>query len=342
MDTPKYVFDKTVLINNYNQMKKKLRTCDVHFALKSNGNIEVLKVLNSVGASFECASINEYKRLLEIGVNNERIIFGLPIKTEKIISTVYEGGCRYIVFDDMRELIKLEKLAPLSKKILRVYVTDLVALNIGYGMYLHQIEEYIQNDNLIERVDGISFHISENTNIENVSKVLDRIEGILKQFASKGKKGIILNIGGSYRLYASDEYYDKLNDRLSEMIKLYQISLIAEPGMAIVNTAGSFMTRVIMTKDQGVFTDVYIDGGLPNGITRSPGSINVLNREKTDCRKIYRFIDITCLNKVLFTKRLSCDIYDDDILEFCEMGAYSIVHQNDFHLWDKTNVEIKE
>lgn len=342
MYTPKYVFDKSILLNNYNTMKSCLKTCDVHFALKANASLQVIQLLNEVGASFECASVNEYKRLLEVGVDNERIIFGLPIKTEDIIRQVYDGGCRYFVFDDMRELIKLEKIAPQAKKILRIYITDLVALNIGYGMYMDQVNESIHKQNLLERIDGISFHISENTNIKNELKVLDRIEEVLEQASAKRKKEWILNIGGSYRLNPPDGYYEKLNERLRDLVRKYSVHLIAEPGWAIVNTAGNFVTRVVMTKKQEVFTDVYIDGGAPNGINRSPASIKVLGEKQKCSKEIYRFIDITCLNKVLFTKRLSITINDGDILEFSEMGAYSIVHQNDFHLWDKTRVEIRD
>lgn len=341
MNTPMYIFDKSILIKNYNLLKKKLSPCKVHYALKANACSQVLQVLNEAGASFECASVNEYRRLKEIGVDNDDIIFGLPIKTEDIIKYVYEGGGRYFVFEDMRELQKLEKLAPMSKKILRIYITDILPHNIGYGMHMEQIKKNIEEQNLLERMDGISFHISENTNIESELKALDRAEVILEQLIVREKAGAILNIGGSYRLTAPDDYYTRLQNRLKSLVKKYSVQLIAEPGLAIVDTAGSFLTRVVMTKEYELFTDVYIDGGAPNGLNKVPPEIISIEKREVGTKRIYRFIDITCLNKVLFNKRLPIVIKDDDILEFRKVGAYTLVYQNEFHLWDKTRVEIR-
>lgn len=338
--TPKYIFSKEKLIENYNYLKRELAPCTICYALKANAHIEVLKVLHETGASFESASVNEYKRLRSIGVDNAHIIFGLPIKSREIIKEIYGLGGRYFVFDDMRELVKLEQEAPLADKILRIYISDLNPRNIGYGMMMEEMNKNIRNNQLLERMNGVSFHFTENVNIENEFIILDRIEKILKKLVAIGKKGMILNIGGSYRLWASQEYFKQLRMRLHYLVDEYEVKLLAEPGLAIVNSAGSFRTKVIMTKEYGVFTDVYIDGGAPNGIKDAPkGVINLSNCDKC-MKKIYRFIDITCLNRVLFTKRLSFSIEIDDILELLEIGAYSLVYRNDFHLWGETAVEI--
>lgn len=340
MHTPKYVFDSNILINNYRIIKEKLNPCELHFALKSNSNREVVSTLHKAGASFECASINEYELLREIGVGNYKIIFGLPIKTDEIIMHVYNRGCRYFVFEDMRELVKLEKLAPLAKKILRLYILDLVPLNIAYGMPIEQIMDNNQKENLLFRIDGISFHISNNINIENEISVLDRAEEVLKQIPRSQGAEFILNIGGSYRIDAPEGYYERLKSRLEKIVECYGVQLKAEPGMTIVNSAGSFFTRVVMTKEYDVYTDVYIDGGTPNGIFGEPDKVNVVGETQECKRRFYRFIDITCIHKVLFQKRMNVSIRDNDILEFKHMGAYSLVYQNKFHLWDETKVEV--
>lgn len=52
-------------------------------------------------------------------------------------------------------------------------------------------------------VDGLSFHISNNTQIDNFNCVLDRIETLIPFIKASFK---ILNIGGGYWLYrGSDE-----------------------------------------------------------------------------------------------------------------------------------------
>jgi len=338
--TPKYVFDSAILKENYFKMKENLYPCEIHFALKSNSNADVLKVLKDVGSSFECASVNEYELLRKIGVENDRIVFGLPIKTEDIITRVYSGGCRYFVFEDIRELAKLERLAPDAKKVLRLYTVDLIPTNIAYGMPLELIEKYNKEESLLSRIDGLSFHISNNTDVDNMMSMLERAKYVLRSIPDQNGKELILNIGGSYSIDAPSSYYDTIRDGLKDLTGKYNIKLKAEPGMSIVNSAGCFYTRVVMTKEYDVYTDVYIDGGTPNGIFGEPSKVTLVSEAPECKRRFYRFIDITCIHKVLFQKRMNVSIRENDLLRFENMGAYSVVYQNKFHLWDEPLVEM--
>ncbi|MFC2146188.1 hypothetical protein ACFLRT_02375 [Acidobacteriota bacterium] len=341
MNTPKYVFDKNEIIRCYHEMKKMMAFGDVYYALKANSEIGVLEVLENIGAKFEVASMEEFNKLLTIGVSPRRIICGAPVKKIEMIRHLFSKGCNYFVFEDIRELEKLQKFAPGAQKILRVYISDIAPDSIGFGMNVEMINYY--KDSLpwfLSAIEGITFHISNNDNIDVCIRTLERIEKLLLQMS--GNKIKILNIGGSYQLTAPNFFFEILNEKLERIKKVYNLRVICEPGAAIVHTAGKVITEVVLVKDQDGFFDVFIDTGIPSGLnTRRPGSVNIVNRSiEPGKRTFYRFFDTTCLHRQLFLLPLKYKIMEGDIMELGNLGAYTVCFKNDFHAWKKPAVEI--
>ncbi len=339
--TPRYVFKKEQIIENYNQIKALLHNCDIYYSLKANSDSGVIGVLNEINSGFEVSSLEEFKKLLNFNVSTDKLYCGLPIKKAEMIEFLYNNGCDYFVFDDIREFDKLRNIAPDSKKILRIYICDLVPNCIEYGMSLEKIEAYDNSEyNLLKAVDGISFHISENKNTGYLSRVLERVEPLLKKLDNSKK--LVLNIGGSYTLNAPEEFYRTLNEWLEKIKKAYDIKIIAEPGSAIINKAGKIHTKVIMIKERGVFNDVYLDAGIPTGLMRQPGYIKLISREGEKIkRKPHRFFDITSLHRPLFQVFLTYELRENDILELGDCGAYTLCYSNVFHSWESPRVDIE-
>ncbi|SUY47139.1 carboxynorspermidine decarboxylase [Clostridium putrefaciens] len=342
MNTPVYIFSKKELVSNYQNMCSLLKNAHVCYTLKTNAEKDVLKVLADVGASFECASVGEYKRIMDLGVSPECTIFGLPIKPEETIQYVYDNGGKYFVFEELLELNKLIKYAPDSKKVLRINVNDIVSNTIDYGMLM---EDIINNEGgFLQYVDGISFHISNNTNVEVFRKACQRVDEILQLLNTIHRKKYLVNIGGGFHLNAGQEFYDGLNCAIEELVKKYDVDVYAEPGESIVGSAGKLYTKVIDVRKDGHMMDVYMDSGVPQGVAtrRQPSDVKLFNNIRTKQKKsIYRFMDCTCLGAALVIKRSNLDIQVDDILEFEGCGAYTTVFCNDFHSYEKCPVIVK-
>ena len=73
-------------LNQLKSWKKMLPWIDIYYAVKSNPLPSLLNTLSSYGQNFDCASKNEIKQVLRMGVDPERIIFSNPIKNEDDIS----------------------------------------------------------------------------------------------------------------------------------------------------------------------------------------------------------------------------------------------------------------
>ncbi len=342
--TPMYSFSRKNLVECYSKICNKMNGVSIFYALKANAEKEILLILKDIGAGFEIASIGEFNILKDIGVDSSRIICGLPIKPIDWLKHMYSMGCMYFVFDSVAELNKLNKYAPLSRKILRINISDITIDSIDYGLSLEGVESVLSsNSEHVNSVDGLSFHITNNVDISCFNSVMDRVESILPLLS---KREIVLNIGGGYRLSASDDFFENLNLRIRKIEREYKVVVIAEPGNTIVNSAGKIYTTVVGLKSREDYIDVFIDAGKPSGIKtnnkRIPSSIKVIGKKLCNKRFTYRFIDITCMHKPHFIETFNCAIAVGDIIEFSDMGAYSICLQNKFHLWEPPNIKITE
>lgn len=339
--TPKYVFSKKRIEDCFLSVCEKMQGVTIYYSLKANAEKEILGILKDANAKFEVASVGEFDILKEIGVSSDRIICGLPIKPIAWLQHMYSAGCRYFVFDNDRELDKLIYYASDSFKILRISISDLVSDSIEYGMKYENAYDLLKDSECAKYVDGLSFHISNNTRIDNFNVVMDRIETLMPLLKTDSQ---ILNIGGGYRLDASDEFYHNLQKRIERIKRKYGVIVIAEPGNTIVNSAGSIFTKVIGIKKRKDYTDVYIDVGKPSGLKTSnkrlPESVNVIGKENSFEKFKYRFIDITCMHKPHFFWELNYVLEENDVIQFTGMGAYTVCLQSKFHLWEPPIIDI--
>ena len=62
--------------------KSKLPWIQPYYAVKSNPIKPLISDLSNMEVNFDCASKNEIKLILNLGVNPDRIIFSNPVKNE--------------------------------------------------------------------------------------------------------------------------------------------------------------------------------------------------------------------------------------------------------------------
>lgn len=96
----------------------------IRYAVKCNPLKCLLKDLNALGCGFDVASIGELQRLIDIGVNPEKIIFSNPFKIEKAIILASNYGVPITVADTVGEIQKIQTLAPKMKILWRISVSE--------------------------------------------------------------------------------------------------------------------------------------------------------------------------------------------------------------------------
>ena len=337
--TPRYEILINEIEKNYRFIDGKLGDCQIYYAMKANSEEGVIRVLHELGSCFECSSKEEFELLKKLNVECSRIEFELPVKSKELIEYLYRNGCNIFVFDTFEELQKLEKYAPNSKKLMRLYITDIAIHSIQYGVDINEMSDIYRHK--MHLVDGVAFHISENISVEQLKVVLNRAERAIEILASLNKRSssLILNIGGGFSYQAECGYYENLANMLKRIKEKYNLKIISEPGTIVVRTAGRYITKVISIIRRKQYSEVFIDGGLPHGVIYPPKNVSFYKYKKEKCkRKIYKFIDNTCMRKELFMISMLYEIEENDVLVFEDYGAYASVFQNDFHRWERANV----
>ncbi len=131
-----------------------------------------------------------------------------------------------------------------------------------------------------------------------------------------------------------DGYYAGVKSALDRLQERWPILPIAEIGRSIVKHAGRLYCRVMLVKQREGHDEVFLDTGLPGGVSHGPTFVRLLSsqRGKTNCdERRYKFYGNTCCHTCLFTADLKFRPIQDDILELGGMGAYTVCKMSSFH-----------
>ncbi len=111
--TPFYVYSTATLERHYRLFEEALSPLPhlICFAVKSNGNVAVLKTLARLGAGMDVVSGGEYLRAKAAGVPGDRIVFSGIGKTRAEMRMTLEGGIRQFNVESEPELRALSEIA---------------------------------------------------------------------------------------------------------------------------------------------------------------------------------------------------------------------------------------
>lgn len=344
LDTPYYSVDLKVACDSFRQICADLRGCTVHYCLKANGESPLLKALAAQNAPFEVSSDGEFDMAIAAGVRPTAVICGVPVLTIPAIQRLYSGGCRYFVFDSPATFHNLEGHAPTAAKVLRLNLSHISPEAIEFGATTEEVHAWVDSKEIEpSKVTGLAFDLRRNVQATPVLEALRLCEHLLPLFP----KANVLNIGGNYRLSweVGSAYYAEVLQELDRIRRERQLAIYAEIGRSVVKHAGSLFCRVILTKRRPDHVDVYLDAGVPSGVTHSPTFVRLANddpkqpvTDQIECR----FFGTTCCHTCLFTLALPFQPSAGDVLELAGMGAYTICKRSAFHGWPLTPVYYHE
>lgn len=111
--TPFYVYSTATLTRHFRLFQEALDGLDhlICFAVKSNGNLAVLRTLGNLGAGMDVVSGGEYLRAKAAGVPGARIVFSGVGKTAAEIRLALEGGIRQFNVESEPELRVISAIA---------------------------------------------------------------------------------------------------------------------------------------------------------------------------------------------------------------------------------------
>ncbi|GAA5923590.1 ornithine decarboxylase SPE1 [Sporobolomyces koalae] len=223
------------------------------FAVKSNPDPYVLRLMAALGLGFDCASQPEIAAVLNLpgNVSPSRIIYANPCKAASFIRHAARNNVDCMTFDNGDELVKIKKHYPDAKMVLRILTDDsssLCRLGLKFGAPLSEVRGLLrQARKLGVNVVGISFHCG--SGCKDPSLFGDAIRRARWAFDVGKEEGFdfnLLDIGGGFE----DDNFEQIAAVLRDAISLHfpveeGIKIIAEPGRYYVCRAFELATNII-------------------------------------------------------------------------------------------------
>ena len=295
--TPLYVYSQHTLTESFQDLDRAMAGVDhrVCFAVKSNSNQAVLRVLARLGSGFDIVSGGELQRVIAAGGDPRQCAFAGVGKTEDEIEFALKQGVYTFNAESEPELQRINRVAARVKKIAPVAVRvnpDVEAhthkkITTGtyenkFGIAFEQVEGVYARASKLKhlRLRGVQMHIgSQITDVspfeQAVRKALPLVTRLkekhgLEFFSLGGGLGIVYQpalASGPAAWWQSAEARrlitpQKYAARLVPLLKPLGLRIVMEPGRFISGNAGVLLTRIEYVKRTGKKNFLIVDAAM--------------------------------------------------------------------------------
>ncbi|KAI7899480.1 ornithine decarboxylase [Cokeromyces recurvatus] len=250
-----FVGDLGEVFRQHLRWKALLPRIEPFFAVKCNPDPMVVRLLESLGCGFDCASKQEIQQVLDLGVDPSRIIYANPCKQASFIRYAAQHNVSRMTFDNAEELHKIKKLYPDAELVLRILTDDsmsLCQLGLKFGAPLHTVQHLLQTAKELElNVIGVSFHVGSGCLDESAfGDAVIRAKNVFDQAKEMGFNFSLLDVGGGFPGADVKDgiTFEKVAAILGPIVdRLFppEIRVIAEPGRYYVASAFTICTNII-------------------------------------------------------------------------------------------------
>ncbi len=281
--TPFYLYSSNTLASHYRAFDKAFAGVPniICFALKSNSNGAVLRVLGKEGAGADIVSGGELFRALRAGVDPKKIVYAGVGKRRDEIEYALKVGILMFNVESGEELIAIDRAAnemhAKARIALRVnpnidpkthaYISTGLKEN-KFGIPIEEALEYYQLARGLSNIEvvGVHQHIgSQITEVQPFIDALEKLVGFVKELRAAGMDITYINIGGGIGITYKDEtppLPKEVAAAIKPMLKASGCTIVMEPGRALVGNAGILVTRALYRKDSGEKKFLIVDAGM--------------------------------------------------------------------------------
>ncbi|MCS6854103.1 MAG: diaminopimelate decarboxylase, partial [Elioraea sp.] len=283
--TPLWVYSDAVLAARYRALETALRgarlSFRIHFALKANSTLTILRRLAALGAGADVVSLGEYEAARRSGFGAEDIVFSGVGKTDEEIEAALVGGVGQINVESAEELRRVAAIAA------RVGRRAPVALRVNpdvdagshakittgkadnkFGIPFDQIAplyaEAASSPSL--QPVGLAVHIgSQILDLAPYRRAYSRVAELLRSLRAQGLPLERIDAGGGFGIRYRNEIaplsaaYAAV---LREAFGSFGLPILLEPGRGLVGPAGLLLCRVVVQKRGAARRFVVLDAGM--------------------------------------------------------------------------------
>ena len=358
--TPFYVYSAATLKRHIGLFNEALGWTDhlICFAVKSNSNLAVLKLIGDLGAGMDVVSGGEYRRAIAAGVPGERIVFSGVGKTRDEMKLALTGGIRQFNLESEPEMRVLSEVAcelgvvaPVTVRVNPdVDAKTHAKISTGksdnkFGIPIARAREvYAEIASLPGlKAVGIDVHIgSQLTELAPFREAYSKVAELTEALRDDGHDITRLDLGGGLGIP-----YERSNDAPPLPIEYGQMvretvghlgcEIEIEPGRLVSGNAGLMVTSVIYVKE-GEGQDFLIVDAAMNDLVRPAmyeahhDIIPVIENAPGEEKSRYDIVGPICETGDTFAKGRNLDtLKPDDLIAFRSAGAYGAVMASEYN-----------
>lgn len=347
--TPVYVYSSRCFIEKFKQLDNALSKLPhlICYSVKSNSNINILRMMHSAGCGMDVVSGGEIYRAIAAGIEPEKIVYAGVGKTSHEIEMALATGIRMFNCESLPEIERINAIAQNMNKIARIairvnpdveahthhYITTGKKEN-KFGVSTRMLPDIV---NVLKnmahvRLTGIHVHIgSQITDVEPFEKACSKALEVMDTLKSHGiGECTTLNLGGGFGIQYNDERSLDITTwakSICNIIKDKNIFLIIEPGRYMSGSSGALVTRVQYKKKADTKTFVIVDSGMHHLIrpTLYQAYQHIANVTLRDGNEIVDVVGPICESGDFFAKdREITYTKQGDFLAVLSAGAYGM------------------
>ena len=254
----------------------------IHYALKANSNLAVVRVVRAAGGLVDANSGGEIDVALRAGYTPDDIVLTGVGKTPAEIDQAVALGVKAINAESSGELDRIAAAARARKTVARVAlrVNPDVAANshphISTGQSTHKFGVPLGAARAIarqaaarEELEFVGLHVhvgSQMLDLDPLRQAAAAVVGLVRELRGDEVTVEYVDLGGGLGIAYEGEVVpsaDQYAAALIEVVRPSGLTLVVEPGRAIVGAAGALLTSVVDVKPQpGGKQFVVLDAGM--------------------------------------------------------------------------------
>lgn len=290
--TPLYITSEKVIRERFNEiddvLKSVLHDYQIHYAVKANSNLSLLKILYSEGSYFDCTSQGELYSCLHVGIPSKRLLYTGNMFTNYDFKFAIENEV-ILNLDSLSQLYRANKIYDDLKKEKNIisfrynpefgaghHVHDITAgKEIKFGILDNQIvEAYQKAKDLDFQHFGIHIHIGSGiSNVMNYQKAIEKFLSIIEKISKEVSIGFeFVDFGGGFgipyrpgeKIFNFDLYKELVIAPFKSLIENSNIGIPKmkiEPGRFLTAESTILITQINTIKDNGYKRFVGVDAG---------------------------------------------------------------------------------
>jgi diaminopimelate decarboxylase len=351
--TPVYIYDVEKIGTQYKKLQTAFAACNARFfyACKSLTNINILKYVQSIGASLDCVSINEVKLGLMAGFLPTDILYtpncvdfdeivaaknlGVNINIDNI-SILEQFGNTYGNTYPVCIRLNPHIMAGGNYKISTGHIDS------KFGISIHQmrhIERIVKTTKL--HVTGIHMHTG--SEIKDIRVFLEGLD-VMLQTASHFADLQFIDLGSGFKVpYQPGEGetdIETLGEKVAQAFAEFEtetgkkIAVWFEPGKYLVSQCGYFVVKTNVIKQTPAAVFAGVNSGF-NHLIRpmmydAYHHIDNISNPK-GAERIYNVVGNICETDTFAWDRKLNEVREGDYLVFYNAGAYGFEMSSNFN-----------